>query len=165
MHMSREEEKTASALELIRDLYESEYASMYKVAFFTLGDEALAEVAVQETFLTALRFPDKLKNSEKPVGWLYKALRYTIMHIQRDRQRVLKLNISIEELPERSLAFEDSYSVIDDETAQSEDMRLLVEFLCEGYTLQEIANKRGITLGACKMRIKRAKERLRKKLE
>ena len=151
--------------ELIRKLFIEEYESLCRTAYFILGDYSLAETAVQETFLVALRFPEKLHQSEKPVGWIYKTLQYTIKHIQRDRQRVLKWTVSIDTLPEHTIAREDKYSELDDEILKSEDMQLLIEFYQEGYMLKELAEKRGITLGACKMRVKRARERLRKKLE
>ena len=48
--------------ELIRKLFIEEYQSMCRTAYYTLGDYGLAETAVQETFLVALRFRNKLWN-------------------------------------------------------------------------------------------------------
>ncbi len=57
------------------------------------------------------------------------------------------------------------YNMLDPELKDSEELKLLVEFYYQGYTIKELADQRGISIGACKMRIKRAKEHLRKKLE
>ena len=44
-------------------------------------------------------------------------------------------------------------------------MKLIVNVYLNGYSMQEMADRLGISLGACKMRIKRAKERLKEKLK
>ena len=42
---------------------------------------------------------------------------------------------------------------------------LLAKVYCGGYSIREVAQELGISVGACKMRLRRAKDRLRKKLE
>lgn len=42
------------------------------------------------------------------------------------------------------------------------DMQLLERYFCCGMSLKELAEEKKISVGAIKMRIKRAKERLRK---
>ena len=151
--------------DLIHRLFVEEYASMCRTAYYALGDKGLAETAVQETFLVAIRFRDKLEACEKPAAWLYKALSYTIKHIRRDRNYLLLHTVPLDALPEQEAAHYDKYSIFDSKLADNEDMKLLIEFYCHGYTIKELAERRGISIGACKMRIKRAKEHIRKQLE
>ena len=151
--------------ELIQKLYVEKYTAMCRTAFSSLNDYGLAETAVQETFLVALRFREKFAASQNPVGWLYKALSYTVKHIKRDRNAALACTLPLDTLGEKEAVHYDYYSVIDDQVKESEDVKLLAEMYLSGYTLKEIAESRGISIGACKMRIKRAKERLRKKLQ
>ena len=151
--------------DLIHRLFVEQYAAMCRTAFYALGDNGLAETAVQETFLVAIRFRNKLEASEKPVAWLYKALSYTIKHVKRDRNYLLMHTVPLDSLPEHEASQCDKYSLLDPQIADSEDCMLLMEFYCQGYTVKELAERRGISIGACKMRIKRAKEHIRKKLE
>ena len=68
--------------ELIQQLDVEKYTAMCRTAFSSLNDYGLAETAVQETFLVALRFREKFAASKNPVGWLYKALSYIEMFIR-----------------------------------------------------------------------------------
>lgn len=151
--------------ELIHRLFAEEYESMCRTAYYALGDYGLAETAVQETFVVALRFRDKLAASEKPVGWLYITLRNSIKHIRRDRAKILIHNVPLDSVPDQEAVSYDSYSILDNEIIDRADMKLLIEVYYKGYSIREVAEKEGISVGACKMRIKRAKDRLRRKLE
>lgn len=151
--------------DLIHRLFVEEYASMCRTAYYALGDKGLAETAVQETFLVAIRFRDKLEACEKPAAWLYKALSYTIKHIRRDRNYLLLHTVPLDDHNEQEATHFDEYSILDDELKSSEDMKLLIDVYYMGYSIREIAERMGISVGACKMRIKRAKEKIRKKMK
>lgn len=55
--------------QFIEELFKSEYTNLFYFAYNTLLDENLSDVAVQDTFLIALKKPDALCSSGKPVGW------------------------------------------------------------------------------------------------
>ena len=151
--------------ELIHRLFVEEYAAMRAAALAALGDSGLAESAVQETFVAALRFREKLAASENPVGWLYRALRYTIQHIRRERQLLLLRTVPLDTLSESESAQCDHYDLLEEEIRSSEEMKLLEAFYLQGYSIRELALREGISEGAIKMRLKRAREKLRKKLQ
>lgn len=151
--------------DLIHRLFVEEYAAMRTCAYCALGDWGLAETAVQETFVVALRFREKLTACEKPAGWLYKALRYTIKHIERDRNLLLMRTVPLDELHRQEPARQDEHSLLDEELKADGDLQLLAKVYCGGYSIREVAQELGISVGACKMRLRRAKDRLRKKLE
>ena len=138
---------------------------MCAAALSFVGDVNMAEVAVQETFLVALRYPEKIFRSENPVGWLYKALFNVSKHIIRDRKKLQARTVSFGDSLEDALSQNDDYSFVDNKIAESEEMKLIVNVYLNGYSMQEMADRLGISLGACKMRIKRAKERLKEKLK
>lgn len=150
---------------LIETLYITESKSMFYYAYGLLRNPGLAEVAVQDTFLTACQNPQAFFSCPKHKGWLYKTLGYIIKNALRDQQRAIMHTVSIEDAPDASLSRIDSYSSIPDDAANSEDMRLLHSFYVYGLTIQELAEQLGVSTGACKMRLKRARERLRKHLE
>lgn len=155
---------TSQQKELIDSIYKAEFTNMRNFAYSILKDDSLAEVAVQEAFLIAVRAPQKLWESPKPVGWMYEVLKHVLKHMKRDRQKLMLRTVSMAEAPVRELSKEDKYTEISDELAESPDMELLTQFYLEGYSIKEIALEDGRTVGAVKMRLKRARERMRERL-
>ena len=49
------------------------------------------------------------------------------------------------------------------ESCDDADAKLLIDFYIKQRSLKELAEEQGITVGACKMRLKRAKKRAREK--
>ena len=148
---------------LIEQYYRAEYSDMVFFASRVLQSESMAEVAVQETFIIAQRNVDKLKSSPKPVGWLYNTLKNVIKHIRRDERIQLMRVVSLEEIPEQESAGKSTDLWLLMESCGDEDAKLLTEFYLQKRSLIELAGEYGISVGACKMRIKRARERARQK--
>lgn len=148
---------------LLESYYRDEAPDMIAFASRVLNNESMAEVAVQETFLIALRGMDKLKTSPNPVGWLYVTLKNVIRHMKRDQQKQLWRVISIDDVPDIPAVDKDLDLWMLMESCDSDDAKLLIEFYVKQRSLKELAEEYGITVGACKMRIKRAKKRAREK--
>lgn len=148
---------------LIESCYHNEAPDMIAFASRVLNNESMAEVAVQETFLIALRGMDKLKTSPNPVGWLYVTLKNVIRHMKRDQQKQLWRVISIDYIPDIPAIDKDLDLWMLMESCDSNDAKLLIEFYLKQRSLKELAEEYGITVGACKMRIKRAKKRAHEK--
>lgn len=151
---------------LIEYYYQLKYATMLSVANRMLNDITLAETAVQETFLIAMRIPNKFCESPNREAWLYSVMKNIIRHLWRDKANALKHTIAISDVPESELSHEDALpelrlrSIADDD-----DFKLLAYYYVYGYSMKELADKKEISIGACKMRIKRARDRLREKLK
>lgn len=151
----------AGNLLLLEKYYRDEAEGMMSFAAYILKDPSLAEVAVQETFLAALSNMDKFARSPKPVGWLYAALKNIIKHIQRDQRKQLKRFVSMDDLGDGKLVTDDRNTIdliLTSASCTDSDMKLLYEFYAEGYSLKELSEKYNISVGACKMRIRRAKD-------
>lgn len=151
--------------QFIEELFKSEYTNLFYFAYNTLLDENLSDVAVQDTFLIALKKPDALCSSGKPVGWLYKTLKNVIKHIERDRNYLYRKNVSLHEISDESVSYKDTYSEVGSEVQQSDEWNLLMQFYIEGYSIRELAGKYSISEEACKSRLKRARAKLREKLK
>lgn len=151
--------------QLIEDLFKSEYKDMALFAYNTLRDMNLADVAVQETFLIALRKPDALFNSPRPIGWLYKVLKNVIKHIIRDRTYLYKKNFSMHEVVDEKDSYTDTYSEISIDVSNSDEWKLLMRFYIEGYSMRELAEENGVSEEAVKSRLKRARAKLKEKLK
>ena len=155
--MMEEKSLTTEESDLIEQYYKAHYKLLFNYAFRILHDRSLAEVAVQETFLVASSRAEKLKESEKPLGWLFNALKYTIKSMERDRAAVLEHCVSLEET---EIAIDKELLPVELNTTDP-DLELLRRFYVDGYMLSELAGEENTTVAALKMRIYRAKKRLR----
>ena len=152
----------------IEQLYHEMFDKMRIYAFCSLKIEALAEEAVQETFRIACQKPEQLCESVNPRGWLMQTLKYTIANIKHSResakkimQRYLIANDMDDTLSEDTLYL----NVLYDNISDTEEFKLLAEMVIEGRSHLEMATSRGISVSACKKRVQRAKEALRKNLK
>jgi DNA-directed RNA polymerase specialized sigma24 family protein len=71
----------------------------------------------------------------------------------------LKRIVSLDSAKELSVELETPRFM---EMDENEDLKLLRHFYIEGFSLQEIAKEHGCTIAAIKMKIYRAKKRLKK---
>jgi DNA-directed RNA polymerase specialized sigma24 family protein len=109
--------------------------------------------------VTASRKFSEFQGSPKPTGWLYNTLKNKIREIRHDRQNALKRIVSLDSAKELSVELETPRFM---EMDENEDLKLLRHFYIEGFSLQEIAKEHGCTIAAIKMKIYRAKKRLKK---
>lgn len=158
---------TVEQKDFIELLYLELYERLRIYACTALENEALAEEAVQETFRTACMKPEALWTSPNPHGWLYQTLKNTIRNTRKTRtnaQRLLAEYIATHSgqvaYSEDHIGLETTYGNL----SASEEFRLLKEFAVDGQSHLEMATKRGISVEACKKRVQRAKEFLRKKI-
>lgn len=157
----------AEQSEQIKKLYYEMYNKLIVYARSSLDSEALAEEAVQETFLIACQKPEKLCSSANPQGWLVLTLRNVIRNMKSSRlnaKRIMETYLAqFKELP----VWEDGVDlrVQYENVAEMEEFKLLSEMAIEGRSHQEMAQARGITISACKKRVQRAKEILQKKIK
>ncbi len=142
-------------------LYRREYKHMYRIACAFLNNQDLSLDAVQETFRIACEKSSELASSSSVEAWLVKTLRNVIGNIYKQRKKLLWL---IEPLCETSGVTEMELSVRTEYygTLDSKSLELLIWIYCEGISYCEAATRLGISLNACKKRIQRAKEQLRK---
>lgn len=151
-----------SCLLIIEEYFKKEYTGMVSFSYYLLKNKSLAEVAVQDSFVFALEHTEKLTSSQNPEGWLYCVLKNTVRHMLRDQVALKNHLVSFEDITEPCT--EDRYSdwkTIFDKCSNS-DKQLLIRFYIEGYSLRELSNEYNISIGACKMRLKRARNQIKK---
>ena len=158
---------TVEQKDFIELLYLELYERLRIYACTALENEALAEEAVQETFRTACMKPEALWTSPNPHGWLYQTLKNTIRNIRKTRANAQRLLVEYTAMHGGEVAYSEDQvrlEMIYGELSCSEEFRLLKEFAVDGRSHLEMAEKRGISVEACKKRVQRAKEFLRKKI-
>lgn len=152
----------------IEELYLEMFEKLKIYACCSLNNDALAEEAVQETFRIACQKPEELCKSVNPQGWLVQTLKYTISNIKSSQASAKRLveKYLITQIKDFSLS-EDRLDlhILYENVADTEEFKLLVEMAIEGRSHLEMAKSRGISVDACKKRVQRAKEALRKKID
>ena len=147
------------------------YLEMYDLLFLyaqnALKNESLAEEAIQETFRIVCTKPEDLLSSPNPKGWIINTLKYTMQNMRRSRDRANVLLAQYLAAHSNSDAFSEdriSLEVAYENVANSEEFQLIKEMAVEGKSHLEMAQARGISVDACKKRVQRAKEFLRRKI-
>lgn len=133
----------------------------------SLGSITLAEEAVQETFQIVCLKAEEFLSSPNPRGWIIKTLKYTIKNMKRSRDNANVLLTQYLAAHGNGITFNEdriSLEITYADIAQSEEFRLIKEMAVEGKTHLEMAQARGITVVACKKRVQRAKEFLKKNI-
>lgn len=151
---------------------EALYIEMFNQLLFTAiqneDNEALAEEAVQEVFQIACQQPEKCCNSPNPQGWLIVTLHNVICNAKRKRatakrylEEYLALHVREAYVSENRIDIDILYQNV----ANTEEWKLLSEMVLDGLSHQEMARRRNISVPACKKRVQRAKEDLRRRLK
>lgn len=152
----------------IEQIYLRMYDKLFLYARSALENDSLAEEAVQETFRIACQKPDDLLRSPRPEGWLVNTLKYVVsnmIHSRSTANRILSEYIAAQ--PKVFFATEDriGFEIMYENVADMEEFQLIKEMAIDGMSHLEMAQKRGISVDACKKRVQRAKEVLRKKIK
>lgn len=150
----------------IETLYVKQYDMLFIYAMRILKNGSLAEEAVQETFRIACQKADVLNKSENKEGWLLNTLKNVISNMERMQfrasRRMEEYATLLASLPERNDDID--LDVLYKDIASSEEYILIKELVFDQKSIRELAESRGISEAACKKRVQRAKQVLRKRL-
>ena len=158
---------TTDQSERIEKFYLEMYDLLFIYARNALDNESLAEEAIQETFRILCMKPDEFFSSINPKGWILNTLKFTIQNMKRSRDKANVLLTQYLAAHSQSITFSEdriSLEVTYGNVAQTEEFQLVKELAVDGKSHLEMAKSRGITVPACKKRVQRAKEFLRRKL-
>jgi RNA polymerase sigma-70 factor (ECF subfamily) len=138
-----------------------------------VGDPVLAQDIVQDSFLTAWRRLDQIRDHDAFPGWLRRIARSASMDELR-RHRTVPLGEEAEgQLPARdsgpveTLLHEESARETRNAISRLPESQRASVYLhyVDGYTLAEVASFLEIDVAAAKKRLQRGRERMRKDLE
>ncbi len=151
----------------IAEKYTEMYNMLLTYAVCKLKNEDLAEEAVQETFRIACQKADAFYDSKNRSGWLVNTLKNVISNTQRKQCRAQTYAADCMASPEDFLQTTDNIDldVLYRDIALSDEYILIKEFVLEQKSIRELAEERNISVAACKKRVQRAKQALRKYLK
>lgn len=145
-------------------LVEQYQTALLRLCYVALRDYALAEDAVQETFLKAYQSSNKFCQQCSEKTWLMKIAMNTCRDFKRLAWfRRVDRRITPEQLPEKFVAFEQKQ----DDTLQSimrlpfKDKEVLLLYYYQDMTLVEIGQAIDLSTSAVHARLMRAKKKLR----
>lgn len=148
-------------------LVESCQRSIYKTCCFYLNDHALAEDAMQETFLKAYRRLDQFKNQSSAKTWLMRIAINTCKDILKSAwYRHTDHRTSFDALPEQGAWDQEAdtlYQRICTLPFRERDIILLYYY--QDMTLEEIGKVLRVTPSCVSRKLKRARSLLREILE
>lgn len=154
--------------QLIEQLYLKMFDVLMAYACSALQSHAQAEEAVQETFRIACQKVDALSESENPEGWLVNTVRNVVRNVIRRNATAKWILVKHQDALKREtqntedrICLELQYGNI----AELDEYKILKAMAVDGKSQLQIAEEWNISLSACKKRIQRAKEKLRKKLK
>ncbi|WP_159097635.1 MULTISPECIES: RNA polymerase sigma factor [Actinomyces] len=158
----------SDAVETFQQIYTDHQPHMLAIARQRLGQQAVAEDITAETFRIA--WQHHISGGEVSVPWLYKTLRNLIANQYRRHERDTKYFDSMSGTQD---AHESIETAIDDSilvrqamrSLSADDREILRMAYWEELTRSEMASVLDITTVAVRVRLLRAKKRLRAALE
>ena len=153
---------------MIEHLVRDYQTALLRLCFVQLQDRALAEDAVQETFLKAYRGWDKFRGEGSEKAWLCRIAINTCRDMQRGSWfRHIDRHISLDSLPEPAVQPSDDHAELT-MALMSLPVKLreaLMLYYYQDMNTIEIAEVLGIAQSSVSNRLRRGREALRKALE
>ena len=141
---------------------------LMRIAYMYLGDEALAEDAVQDTFMKAYTHIDRFRGEASKKTWLTRIIINTCKDARKSAYfRNRSQTTTLDDVPERGEA--DTYS--DDTVLQAvmnlseKDKQVILLRFYQEMTVPEIARVLHIPVANATSRLKRAKDHLKEALK
>ena len=143
-------------------LYEETYETLYAVAYRRVGESALAEDLVQETFLRLLLRLEELAGHANLKGWLMKTLCFLISNeLRLTERRNLPLEAAFAKAAENA---GNSVSELLPEGLGEDERRILTWRFEQRPDFRRISDRLGVTESGCRSRLSRALGRCRELL-
>ncbi len=157
------DEFVAGSSDAIRAIYVAFNKQVFTVTMSMLGNRALAEEAVQQTFLNAWRKRDSFDASRSLAPWLYSIARRASIDLYRRERRHEHAETQADH-PADEVRLEGTWEAWQLRTAleqlRPEDRDTLRAVYFEGLSHDETARRLDIAVGTVKSRVHRAQQRL-----
>lgn len=154
--------------ESIRQMIGVNQTALLRMCYLYLHDVQLAEDAVQETFIKALRAWDSFRGESSVRTWLTRIAMRTCMDMRRGFWfRHVERRVTPELLPDRAQEAEEDESALTLAVMNlsKKEREVVLLYYYQDLNMKEIAETLGVTQPTVSYRLRRAKEKLRTELE
>ena len=153
---------------VLEKLFRSNFRLLVVHAYRFLGNWDDANFAAQEAFHVACEKVEQLAISENQIGWLKNTVRNVCHHMIRERNRQALLFSSLDELTDAEMPVTsediDAQSMgILEELVSKDEIGLLKKIILDGIPYSEVAQELGCNVWACRKRVQRSIDKIRKK--
>ena len=152
----------------IRRMIDEHQTALLRMCYLYMHDAQLAEDAVQETFIKAIRAWGSFRGESSERTWLTRIAMRTCMDIRRGFWfRRVEHRITPEMLPDRADEAEADESALTVAVMNlpKKEREVVLLYYYQDLTMKEIAETLGVTQPTVSYRLRRAKEKLRTELE
>lgn len=139
-------------------MYLTHSKSMYHIALSIIQDKAVSEEIVHETFLGLWLHIRTVMEYKNPIGWLYTVLRRNAIDALRKKASYAEVPLNQAISKSAEVDFFSFPALLPDQLTQEEKQLLLLRYE-HGLAYTELAACLSISESACRMRVKRARER------
>ena len=150
--------------EAIRVIYAAFNKQVFTVTMSMLGNRALAEDALQQTFLNAWRRSSSFDPRRPLAPWLYSIARRASIDVHRRERRHDHLENDRDRATGEELTFDGAWEAWQLRTAlerlRAEDRDTLRAVYFEGLSHEQAAERLGVAVGTVKSRVHRSQVRL-----
>ena len=154
--------------ESIRQMIDENQTALLRMCYLYLHDVQLAEDAVQETFIKAIRAWDSFRGEASARTWLTRIAMRTCMDMRRGFWfRRVERRVTPDMLPDRAQEAdaEDSALTLAVMNLPKKEREVILLHYYQDMKVNDIADTLGVTQPTVSYRLRRAKEKLRTELE
>ncbi len=152
-------------------VYELYFKAIYNTSLRLVGEAAIAEEIMQDSFLSAFNKIEQYEGKVAFGAWLKKiAVNKSLDYLKKQRVNFTSFDDKIvPELADENIDFEDNEAIIDQIREKIEQLpegfRIVLSlYLLEGYSHEEIAELLNIKASSSRSQLARAKKKLKQEL-
>lgn len=158
---------TQDASLFIERFYREYYKKLYAYAYSILRNRMDAEAAVQEAFAVACEAPTELINSENPIGWMKKAVKFRALQLLDERKRTDALPLTLTSLdPGVNLSVRDDTNteleLLCQAIVSKDEFDFFLRLALGATSFIEESKRLHINLPACYKRFERIRDKLQR---
>lgn len=153
---------------LIRQMVETYQTPLLRMCYLYLHDAQLAEDAVQETFIKAVRSLERFRGEASMKTWLTRIAMRTCCDMRRGSWfRRMDRRITPEMLPEpqTETSADEAELTAAVMNLPKREREVILLYYYQDMNVNEVADALGVTQPTVSYRLRRARERLRRELE
>ena len=152
----------------IERLYLQLYPLLFEYARSSLSSDSLAEEVGQDAFRIDCQKPEAVARSPNPEGWMVNTLQNVLHNTIRSQNisRRILLDYFASNISDISVSNDKiGLEILYEDVADLEEFKMVKAMAFDGKSYLEMSKDLGISMAACRKRMQRARETLRKKIK